>query len=78
MTLVTEFGAESGEANNTKVLDNFDIFPESIDTPSYDQWFRSYDFCKLGGAAEIYFWIEQDNWTNLEFEQTSNGKLEEP
>jgi hypothetical protein len=32
-TMLTEFGAESGEKNNTKVVDNVDIFPESIDTP---------------------------------------------
>jgi hypothetical protein len=46
--LLTEFGAESGEMNNTKVVDNFDIFIESIDTPSYDQQIISYDLCKLG------------------------------
>jgi hypothetical protein len=38
----------------------------------------SYDLCKLRGAVKIHFWIEQDTWTNLEFEHTSNGKLEEP
>jgi hypothetical protein len=32
-TLLTEFGAESKEMNNTKVVENFDIFAESIDTP---------------------------------------------
>jgi hypothetical protein len=32
----------------------------------------------VGGAAEIYFWPEKDTRTNLEFEPTSNGKLEEP
>jgi hypothetical protein len=30
------------------------------------------------GVAEIYFWTEQDTWTNLEFEPTSNVKLEIP
>jgi hypothetical protein len=35
-TLLTEFGAEPGEMNNTKVVDNFDVFSESIDTLSYD------------------------------------------
>jgi hypothetical protein len=29
-------------------------------------------------GTEIHFWTEEDNWTNLEFEPTSNGKLEEP
>jgi hypothetical protein len=77
-TLLTKFGAKSAEMNHTKVVDNFNIFLKSIDTPSYDQQFKSYDFCKLGAAAEIYFWTEQDNWINLEFKPTSNGKLEEP
>jgi hypothetical protein len=31
---------------------------------------------QVGGVAEIYFWTEQDTWTNLEFEPTSNGKME--
>jgi hypothetical protein len=47
-TLLTELGAESGEMNNTKVIDNVDIFLESIDTSSYDQRFRIYDLFKLG------------------------------
>jgi hypothetical protein len=46
--LLTEFGVESGEMNNTKVIDNVDIFLESIDTSSYDQRFRIYDLFKLG------------------------------
>jgi hypothetical protein len=32
--MLTDFGTESGEMNNTKVVEIFDIFPESIDTPS--------------------------------------------
>jgi hypothetical protein len=44
---------ESGETNSTKVVDNFDILLESIDTPSYDQRFRSYDLCKLGVLLEL-------------------------
>jgi hypothetical protein len=32
----------------------------------------------MGSVAEIYFWTEQDIWTNSEFESTFNGKLEEP
>jgi hypothetical protein len=51
--MLTKFGAESGETNNKKVVDNFYILPESIDTPSYNQRFRSYDLCKLRDAAEI-------------------------
>jgi hypothetical protein len=26
-TLLTEFGSELGDTNNTKVVDNFDIYP---------------------------------------------------
>jgi hypothetical protein len=48
-----EDGAESGEMHNTKVVDNFYIFPKSIDTPSYDQWFRSYDLYNLGVLLEF-------------------------
>jgi hypothetical protein len=33
---------------NTKVIDNFDTFPKSTNTPSYAQRFRSYGHCKLG------------------------------
>jgi hypothetical protein len=51
--LLTEFGAESGEMNSTKVVDNFEIFPESTDTSSYDQWIRSYDLCNLGVLSEF-------------------------
>jgi hypothetical protein len=39
--MLTEIGAESWEINNIKVIANFDTFPESINTPSYDQQFRS-------------------------------------
>jgi hypothetical protein len=49
--------------NNTKVVDNFYIFLESIDAPSYDQWFRSYDQCMLGGVAGNPFWTDQAIWT---------------
>jgi hypothetical protein len=52
-TLLTEFGAESGEINNTKVVDNSDTFLESIDIPSYDQQFRSYALCKLGCCGKF-------------------------
>jgi hypothetical protein len=43
--MLTEFGAELREMNNTKVVDNFCIFPESIYTPSYDERFGTYDLC---------------------------------
>jgi hypothetical protein len=35
------------------------------------------DTCWADGM-KIDFWTEQGIWTNLEFEYTSNGKLEEP
>jgi hypothetical protein len=34
-------------------VEKFDIFPSSIYTPSYDQWFRSYDVSKSRVAAGI-------------------------
>jgi hypothetical protein len=45
-TLMSEIDAESGKLLNTKVIENFETFPESINTPSYDQHFRSYDILK--------------------------------
>jgi hypothetical protein len=53
--LLTKFGVESGEMHNIKVIYNLETFPESIHTPSYDQWFGSYDHRKLGSAAENPF-----------------------
>jgi hypothetical protein len=41
-TLLTVVGMESGKVNNTKVIDNFETFPESINTPSSNVRFRSY------------------------------------
>jgi hypothetical protein len=65
--------------NYTKVVDNFDIFPEIIDTSSSDLRFRSYDLCKLGVLLEFpVFRIDQATWTNLDFKPTSNEELEEP
>jgi hypothetical protein len=34
-----------------RVIENFEIFPESTNTSLYDQRFRSNDHCMLGGAA---------------------------
>jgi hypothetical protein len=42
------YGAESGSMHRMKVIDNFEAFPESTNTPPFDQQFRSYDHCKLG------------------------------
>jgi hypothetical protein len=51
--MLTKICVESEEMHNMKVIDNFDTFPVRISTPSYDQWFRSYDHCKLGVLLEI-------------------------
>jgi hypothetical protein len=44
---LTQIRANSGKRNNTKVVDYFDIFLASVNTPSDDQWFKSYDLCEL-------------------------------
>jgi hypothetical protein len=54
-TLLTEYGTESGKIANIKVIVIFETFPESINTPSYNQGFRSYDFCKLGCCWKFLF-----------------------
>jgi hypothetical protein len=55
---LTEFGAEAGKTSNRKVVHNFDMFPESINTPSCNQQFRSYDLCKLRVLLKFQFWTE--------------------
>jgi hypothetical protein len=45
-TPLIEYGAESGEMSNVKAIGNFINFPESTNTPSYDQRFRSYGHWK--------------------------------
>jgi hypothetical protein len=46
--------------SNTRVIESFETFPESIKILSYDQRFRSYDRCKLGVLPEISgFWTDQ-------------------
>jgi hypothetical protein len=75
---LTEFDAKSGDMNYTKVVDNFDIFLESIDTSTSNLRFRSYVLCKLGVLLEFpVFRIDQATWINLDFKPTSNGELEE-
>jgi hypothetical protein len=49
--------------NNTKVIDNFKTFQESITTPLDDQRFRSYDLYKIGGVAGNFV-----SWTDPESE----------
>jgi hypothetical protein len=40
-----------GKVTYTKIVDNFDVFPESIYTPLYDKRSWSNDRWKSGGAA---------------------------
>jgi hypothetical protein len=42
--MLTSNGRDLGEENYMKVVDNFDRFPESINTPLSDKWFRSNGF----------------------------------
>jgi hypothetical protein len=60
--LLTEFGAESGEMHNIKVIDNFETLSESINTPSYDQRFRSYDHYKLSAAENLF--LDRSSYLN--------------
>jgi hypothetical protein len=74
---LTEIGTDSGKRNNTKVVEYLDIFPSSVNTPSYDQWLRSYGLCTLRVLLKSQLWTEQDTWTSLGFQPTSNEKMEE-
>jgi hypothetical protein len=59
-----------------KVIENLDTLPESINTPSYDQRFRSHDLCKLGCCWKFpVFWTDRDTYTNLRFELIYIGEL---
>jgi hypothetical protein len=65
--------------DNMKVIENFETFLERINTPSYDQWFRSYDHCKLGGVAGNSWFLDRAAIsTNLNVKPTSNRELDEP
>jgi hypothetical protein len=46
-------GAESEKIHNMRVIENFETVLESINMPSSDQQFRSYDYCKLGVLLKI-------------------------
>jgi hypothetical protein len=43
-SMLTSNGTDLGEEDCTKVVDNFDSFPESNNTPLSDEWFRSNGF----------------------------------
>jgi hypothetical protein len=66
-----------------KVIQNFETFPEIINTPLSDQRLRSYDHCKLGVLEIPGFWTKQlsraiwtlsllpmENWKIHEYEGT--------
>jgi hypothetical protein len=66
--------------SHNKVVNNFENFPESINTPSYDQRFTSYDRCKLGvllkfisvqNKIPVQIWnlslLSMEKWKNLEY-----------
>jgi hypothetical protein len=56
---LTSTSTDSGKEDYTKVADNFDSFPESINTILSDKWFRIMDLWKSGGAAGISaFWTD--------------------
>jgi hypothetical protein len=44
--------------HNMRVIENFEPFPESTNTPPSNQRFRSYDHCKLGVAAGNQLWTD--------------------
>jgi hypothetical protein len=46
-TPLIEYGAESWERSNTRVIERFETFPERTNTPSSDQRFRSYGHWNL-------------------------------
>jgi hypothetical protein len=58
-----------------KVIENFETFPESINTPSSYQRFRSYDHCKLGVLLKI---ISGQMYCldKLDFKATSKGNMD--
>jgi hypothetical protein len=75
--ILTSIQMSSWETSNINIVGDFLIFP-TVDNPSsYGQRFESYDLWKWTVVAEILFWTEQDTWIILEFEPTSNEKLEE-
>jgi hypothetical protein len=52
-TPLTETGTKSGKAHNTEVVENFDIFLKSTNTPSSDQRFRIYGYGELGKVSAL-------------------------
>jgi hypothetical protein len=78
--MLSETGTESRKLIDTKVIYNFETFPKSINTPSYDQRFRSYDHCKLGGVRSGQIKLSGQIWTlrPLEKELWKNSEYQNP
>jgi hypothetical protein len=83
--ILTSTSTDSGKEDYTKVVDNFDSSPESINTPLVDKQFRSNGLWNLRGAAGnsrfldrltrtdpfgIWVFIPSGNWG------TQNTKIE--
>jgi hypothetical protein len=58
-----------------KVIDNFETFSESINTPSYSGVMITTNWG--GGTVGNQFWTYQTVWISLDFNATSKENLEE-
>jgi hypothetical protein len=63
-SMLTANGTNLWEEDYTNVIDNFDNFPKSINTPLSDKWFRSNGFWKLRGAAGNSSFLDRLTWTD--------------
>jgi hypothetical protein len=64
-SMLTSNGTYLGEEDYTKAVDNFDRFPESINTPLSDKWFRSNGFWKFKGCCWKFQLSGQINMNRL-------------
>jgi hypothetical protein len=67
----------SQKTHNIKLLVHFSRFPVITHRSKSDKQTRSYDHCKLGGAAKNSFLDRSSYLDNSDFQLTSNGKLTE-
>jgi hypothetical protein len=66
--MLTGNDTDLDKTHYSKVVDNFDTFPESIYTPSSDERSRSNDLWKWREVAEIsIFWTDSCQLTNSAF-----------
>jgi hypothetical protein len=64
------------ETNCTRVVDNFDIFPATICTPSSNKRYRSKDLWKWREfAGNSSYWTDLQELTNSAFRPSSQRKL---